>query len=73
MKNTRMKNTKIISWIKYTCPHCHQEESIRPDNWNDRQFIDRPHQDPFECISYLRMIITDFVSDVNRINYPDEY
>ena len=61
-------------WYRYTCPHCGQEENCKPlEGYSYRKFEDRPHENPSECIFYLRSIIDDLVSDVKRLKYPDEY
>lgn len=61
-------------WYKYTCPNCGHEENHRPFDWsyeNGKEFVDRPHENPAECISYLRSIIDDIVLDVKRLKYPN--
>ncbi len=69
-----MKNINKPKWYKNTCPHCHQETSSRPRDWtydDGTEFTSQPHESPYECIEYLRSIITDLVYDVGYLKDKD--
>jgi hypothetical protein len=69
MKKTKAKERLIKTII--TCPHCENEFVIEPEGWVQYEDMlleqERPHENPFDCIKYLRASISVLADDILSI------